>query len=100
MMIDGINVDWDFFWQLMILSLLKGLGSAIMYVKDARSCLSVLLERRSQYCFELNRSSQKLSQIEIKILCLLLEVNIYRFPILILLHFNIMWFDVNPVCCL
>ncbi|XP_044468232.1 uncharacterized protein At3g06530-like [Mangifera indica] len=69
----GSAVRLSAFGKLMILSLLKGLGSAIMYVKDARSCLSVLLERRSQYCFELNRSSQKLSQIEIKILCLLLE---------------------------
>lgn len=60
----------------MILSLLKGLGSAILHVKDVRSFLSLLLEKRSQHCLELNKSSQKLSRIEIRILCLLLEVNI------------------------
>ncbi|KAJ0099511.1 hypothetical protein Patl1_20742 [Pistacia atlantica] len=69
----GSSLRLSAFGKLMILSLLKGLGSAIMHVKDVRSFLSLLLERRSQYFFELNKSSQRLSKIEIKILCLLLE---------------------------
>jgi U3 small nucleolar RNA-associated protein 10 len=60
--------------QLMILSLLKGMGRAILYVKDVESFLSLLMERRTQYYFELDKSCQKLSKIEIEILCLLLEV--------------------------
>lgn len=59
----------------MILSLLKGVGSAIMHVKDVESLLSSLLERRRQYYFELDKSCQKLSKIEIEILNLLLEVS-------------------------
>lgn len=58
----------------MILSLFKGMGRAILNVKDVESYLSLLLERRTQYYFELDKSSQKLSKIEIDILCLLLEV--------------------------
>jgi U3 small nucleolar RNA-associated protein 10 len=58
----------------MILSLLKGMGRAILHVKDVESFLSLLLERRTQYYFELDKSCQKLSKIEIEILCLLLEV--------------------------
>lgn len=64
----------------MILSLLKGLGSAILHVKDVRSFLSLLLERRSQHYIELHSSSPKLSGNEIRILCLLLEVNSISSP--------------------
>uniref|UniRef100_A0A2N9G8U6 Uncharacterized protein n=1 Tax=Fagus sylvatica TaxID=28930 RepID=A0A2N9G8U6_FAGSY len=58
---------------LMILSLLKGIGSAIMHYKAVKSFLCSLLERRSKYYFELDKSYQKLSNTEIEILCLLLE---------------------------
>lgn len=61
--------------QLMILSLLKGMGSAVMHIKDVKSFLSLLLERRSQYYFEPDKSCQKLLKNEIEILCLLLEVS-------------------------
>ncbi|KAF5456236.1 hypothetical protein F2P56_025737 [Juglans regia] len=59
--------------KLMILSLLKGMGSAVMHIKDVKSFLSLLLERRSQYYFEPDKSCQKLLKNEIEILCLLLE---------------------------
>lgn len=59
--------------KLMILSLLKGIGSAIMHYKAVKSFLCSLLERRSKYYFELDKSYQKLSNTEIEILCLLLE---------------------------
>lgn len=67
--------------QLTVLSLLKGLGGSILHVKDIQSYFSLLLERRSKYCSELDTSSQKLSKAEIKILSLLLEVNIFPSPI-------------------
>ena len=63
--------------QLMILSLLKGIGSAIMHYKAVKSFLCSLLERRSKYYFELDKSYQKLSNTEIEILCLLLEVSLW-----------------------
>ncbi|GFY84406.1 ARM repeat superfamily protein [Actinidia rufa] len=56
-----------------ILSLLKGLGSGIMYAKDVVSLLSELLERRHQY-LEKENSCRALSKTEVEILCLLLEV--------------------------
>lgn len=61
--------------QLMILSLLKGIGSTIMVYKDVYSVLSLLLERRSRCYFDLDKSCQKLSKSEIEMLCLLLEVS-------------------------
>ncbi|KAI9160506.1 hypothetical protein LWI28_008767 [Acer negundo] len=61
------------FGKLMILTLLKGLGIAFLQLKDVRSYLSLLLERRNQYYFEPSQSSSILSKTEIRILCLLLE---------------------------
>lgn len=68
--INDINV-----WQLRILSLLKGVGGQVMHVKDMESFLSELLRRCSQHHFELHEPYQKLSKIEVEILCLLLEVD-------------------------
>ncbi|KAI9081384.1 hypothetical protein K1719_036647 [Acacia pycnantha] len=59
--------------KLKILSLLKGIGKGIVCVKEVVSVLSLLLNRRNQ-CFNvLDNSTQKLSSIEIEMLCLLLE---------------------------
>ncbi|XP_028799979.1 uncharacterized protein At3g06530 isoform X2 [Neltuma alba] len=59
--------------KLKILSLLKGIGKGIVCVKEVVSLLSLLLHRRNQ-CFNvLDEFSQKLSSIEIEMLCLLLE---------------------------
>ncbi|KAL5745887.1 hypothetical protein ACOSP7_027033 [Xanthoceras sorbifolium] len=69
----GSALKFSPFGKLMILTLLKGLGNAILQLKDVRSFLSLLLERRSQYYFEPSQSSSKLSKTEIRILCLLLE---------------------------
>ncbi|KAH7557345.1 hypothetical protein JRO89_XS11G0129200 [Xanthoceras sorbifolium] len=69
----GSALKFSPYGKLMILTLLKGLGNAILQLKDVRSFLSLLLERRSQYYFELSQSSSKLSKTEIRILCLLLE---------------------------
>ncbi|KAK8344000.1 hypothetical protein V6Z12_A07G051700 [Gossypium hirsutum] len=60
--------------KLKVLSLLKGLGNAILHVKEIEALLSLLLRKRSQCYFELENSSLKLSETEIMILCLLLEM--------------------------
>ncbi|CAN1813503.1 Uncharacterized protein At3g06530 [Linum perenne] len=64
------------FWQMMILSSLKGLGNMIMHNKGAEELLVQLLERRRQFYMEGNQSSKKLLKSEIKILCLLLELQL------------------------
>ncbi|XP_023757327.1 uncharacterized protein At3g06530 [Lactuca sativa] len=56
------------FGMLKVLSLVKGLGSQVMLVKELNSLLSDLLERRSH-----DKSHQILSKTEVQILCLLLE---------------------------
>ncbi|XP_052489322.1 uncharacterized protein At3g06530 isoform X2 [Gossypium raimondii] len=60
--------------KLKVLSLLKGLGNAILHVKEIEALLSLLLRKRSQCYFDLENSSLKLSEAEIMILCLLLEM--------------------------
>ncbi|XP_010275398.1 PREDICTED: uncharacterized protein At3g06530 isoform X2 [Nelumbo nucifera] len=60
--------------KLMVLSLLKGMGTAIMDVEGVKLLLSELLKRRSQYHLGVDKSCLELSKIEIEILCLLLEV--------------------------
>ncbi|CAN6705484.1 unnamed protein product [Malus baccata var. baccata] len=55
--------------KLSILSLLKGMGNAILHDREMKSFLSLLLERRSQDCV----SSHGLSNTEVQILCHLLE---------------------------
>ncbi|ONI24972.1 hypothetical protein PRUPE_2G273000 [Prunus persica] len=59
--------------KLVILSLLRGMGNAIIHDREMKSFLSQLLGRRSQNYCELHVSSQNLSKIEVQILCLLLE---------------------------
>lgn len=59
----------------MILSMLKGVGSGVMLVKDVELLLNELLKRRHQYHLGNDKSCMKLSKIEVEILCLLLEVN-------------------------
>ncbi|XP_022872922.1 uncharacterized protein At3g06530 isoform X3 [Olea europaea var. sylvestris] len=69
----GYSLGLSAYAKLRILSLLKGLGSKIMCVVGVRSLLNDLLERRHQYHLENNRACEKLSKIEVDILCLLLE---------------------------
>ncbi|KAJ6347184.1 hypothetical protein OIU76_003808 [Salix suchowensis] len=70
----GSGLQLSSFAKMMIISLLKGMGSTLLHVKEAESLLSRLLKRRRQYYFEMDRSSQELSKTEVKIMCLLLEV--------------------------
>ncbi|KAI8564500.1 hypothetical protein RHMOL_Rhmol03G0186500 [Rhododendron molle] len=60
--------------KLVILSLLKGLGRGVMLVEDVESLLSELLERCRRYHFGKEKTSKKLSKVEVETLCLLLEV--------------------------
>ncbi|KAK8586579.1 hypothetical protein V6N13_010167 [Hibiscus sabdariffa] len=60
--------------KLKVLSLLQGLGNAILHVKEVESLLSLLLSKRSQCYFDMENSSHNLSETEIRILCLLLEM--------------------------
>eukprot|EP00257_Ricinus_communis_P020965 XP_015580336.1 uncharacterized protein At3g06530 [Ricinus communis] len=69
----GHALQLSAFAKLMIMSLLKRLGNAIMCVKDVETFLAQLLKRRGQFYFEGDKSFQKLSETEVKILCLLLE---------------------------
>jgi U3 small nucleolar RNA-associated protein 10 len=59
--------------MLRILSLLKGVGSGVMIVKDVELLLHELLNRRSLYHLGNDQSHLKLSDTEIEILSLLLE---------------------------
>lgn len=69
-----LEITMDSFWQLMIFSLLKGIGNALVHVQDVELLLSSLMKRRRQYYFEMDKSFQRLSEYEVDILCLLLEV--------------------------
>ncbi|CAL5366770.1 unnamed protein product [Camellia sinensis] len=69
----GSALNLSAYAKLVILSLLKGMGSGIMRVKDVESLLSELLERRHQYHLGHEKARHKLSKIEVEILCLLLE---------------------------
>ncbi|XP_052184980.1 uncharacterized protein At3g06530 [Diospyros lotus] len=59
--------------KLIILSLLKGLGSGIVNFRGFNLLLSELLERRHQYHLSHEKSCCKLSKIDVDILCVLLE---------------------------
>ncbi|XP_030533160.1 uncharacterized protein At3g06530 isoform X1 [Rhodamnia argentea] len=59
--------------KLVILSLLRGIGEALMQVKDVELLLSKLLESRDRYYFERDNSYQRLSKADVEILCLLLS---------------------------
>lgn len=59
--------------KLVILSLLKGIGEALMQVKDVDLLLSKLLEVHGRYYFERDDSCQRLPKADVEILCLLLS---------------------------
>ncbi|XP_027329398.1 uncharacterized protein At3g06530 isoform X2 [Abrus precatorius] len=65
------------FGKLMILSLLKGIGNSLLRVPEVGPVLSSFME---QYYDELNKSCPKLSNIETKIMCLLLESCVMSSP--------------------
>ncbi|KAK3033239.1 hypothetical protein RJ639_033119 [Escallonia herrerae] len=69
----GSALKFSAYGKLRILSLLRGLGSGVMLVRDVELLLSELLNRRDQYHLGHDKSCTKLSTIEVEILCLLLE---------------------------
>lgn len=59
--------------KLMLLSLLKGVGSGVMLVKEVKLLLNELLNRRHQFHLGNDQFCKKLSKIEVDTMCLLLE---------------------------
>jgi U3 small nucleolar RNA-associated protein 10 len=69
--------DLPAYGKLRVLSLLKDLG--IMLMRDEIvKLLSQLLDKRSQYYYKLDKTSQPLSDTEVDLLCLLLECSMMR----------------------
>lgn len=62
-------------WQLKMLSLLKGLGSKIMEIDAIKLLFHDFLKKH--HLMMCGKSSQKLSTIDLNILCLLLEVKFH-----------------------
>ncbi|KAG5109390.1 hypothetical protein JHK82_038613 [Glycine max] len=73
----GSTLKFSNYGKLMILSLFKGIGNALMHVPEVGPLLSSLLE---QYYDELKKSCPKLSNTETQIMCLLLESCIMSSP--------------------
>ncbi|TKY57272.1 U3 small nucleolar RNA-associated protein 10 [Spatholobus suberectus] len=73
----GSTLKFSNYGKLMILSLFKGIGNALMHVPEVGQLLSSFLE---QYYDELNKSCPKLSSTETQIMCLLLESCIMSSP--------------------
>ncbi|RDX79717.1 hypothetical protein CR513_39830, partial [Mucuna pruriens] len=69
----GSTLKFSNYGKLMILSLFKGIGNALMHVPEVGPLLSSFLE---QYYDELNKSCPKLSSTETQIMCLLLELDV------------------------
>lgn len=63
-------------FQLMVLSLFKGMGNCIFQVQAVKSLLLELMERRQKYHLGTDSLHQNLSTHEIETLCLLLEVTL------------------------
>lgn len=73
----GSTLKFSNYGKLMILSLFKGIGNALMHVPEVGPLLSSFLE---QYYDKLNKSCPKLSKTETQIMCLLLECCVMSCP--------------------
>ncbi|CAA6663312.1 unnamed protein product [Spirodela intermedia] len=63
--------------KIRVLALFKRLGNSMLKVKEVKVLLDELLNKRKQYYFGRDpRSCDKLSETEIQILCLLLEISL------------------------
>ncbi|KFK38114.1 hypothetical protein AALP_AA3G071300 [Arabis alpina] len=63
--------------KLRVLSLLKGLGIRLLHDENVK-LLTQLLDKRSQYYFTVDKTSQPLLDTEVDLLCLLLECSMLR----------------------
>ncbi|KAL0708491.1 hypothetical protein Bca4012_074917 [Brassica carinata] len=63
--------------KLRVISLLKGLGISLMRDENVK-LLSHLLDKRSQYFIKLDKTSPRMSDTEVALLCLLLECSMMR----------------------
>ncbi|CAI9091980.1 OLC1v1027104C1 [Oldenlandia corymbosa var. corymbosa] len=73
-MVDRKSDVFLLLWQLKVFSMLKDLGNKVTRDPVVKSLMENLLERRYQYHIKQNELSQKLSQVDNDILCLLLEM--------------------------
>ncbi|XP_020222624.1 uncharacterized protein At3g06530 isoform X2 [Cajanus cajan] len=73
----GSALKFSNYGKLLILSLFKGIGNALMHVPEVGPLLSSFLE---QYYDELNKSCPNLSSTETQIMCLLLETCVMSSP--------------------
>ncbi|XP_060203327.1 uncharacterized protein At3g06530 isoform X2 [Lycium barbarum] len=70
----GSALRFSAYAKLKILSLLKGVGDRVLRVNGVESLMLDLLDRRQKCHIGFDKSCHKLSQVEVNILCLLLEM--------------------------
>ncbi|MCD7468760.1 hypothetical protein HAX54_007198 [Datura stramonium] len=70
----GCALRFSAYAKLKILSLLKGVGGWVLCVNGIESLMLDLLDRRQKCHIGFDKSCHKLSQVEVSILCLLLEM--------------------------
>ncbi|XP_075111294.1 uncharacterized protein At3g06530 isoform X2 [Nicotiana tabacum] len=70
----GSALRYSAYAKLKILSLLKGVGDRVIRVHGVESLMLDLLDRRQKCHIRFDKSCHKLSQVEVTILCLLLEM--------------------------
>ncbi|XP_059305010.1 uncharacterized protein At3g06530 isoform X2 [Lycium ferocissimum] len=70
----GSALRFSAYAKLKILSLLKGVGDRVLRVNGVESLMLDLLDRRQKCHIGFDKSCHKLSQVEVDILCLLLEM--------------------------
>ncbi|CAN4080724.1 unnamed protein product [Withania somnifera] len=70
----GSALRFSAYAKLKILSLLKGVGDRVLRVNGIESLMLDLLDRRQKCHIGFDKSCHKLSQVEVAILCLLLEM--------------------------
>ncbi|KAJ8537126.1 hypothetical protein K7X08_035527 [Anisodus acutangulus] len=70
----GSAFKFSAYAKLKILSLLKGVGDRVLRVNGVESLMLDLLDRRHKCHIGFDKSCHKLSQVEVTILCLLLEM--------------------------
>ncbi|XP_074344039.1 uncharacterized protein LOC141683235 [Apium graveolens] len=81
---------WTFITQeLMLLSLLKGVGSEVMLVEEVELLLNELLNHHHQFHLGNDQLCMKLSKIEVDTMCLLPEV--IQFQVTMMMVLRLPW---------
>ncbi|KAL8145504.1 hypothetical protein AgCh_003602 [Apium graveolens] len=84
--------------KLMLLSLLKGVGSEVMLVEEVELLLNELLNRRHQFHLGNDQLCMKISKIEVDTMCLFLEVIQFQVTMMmaLLLPWSLLLLEVVP----